>query len=98
MKVPYIKPVPNWGRIKYSDSFLFEMFHWGQTIRHNFKTGELTFYKYDECGTLTSMPRTVDRKWAIEIIKSYVLWMNRINKHLEWKMTSSNQQRHAFGN
>lgn len=97
MSIPYLKPKPNWGRIKFSDSFIFEMFHWGQSFRHNFKTGIITFYQYDKSGNLTTYPRIVNRSFAIDVLKSYVTWMNRINDHLEWKMTSFNQQPHAFG-
>jgi len=91
--IPYLKPRPNWGRIKYSDSFIFEMKQWNQSIRHNFKTGIITFYQYLDSGNLTHPVQAIDRAYAIRIIQGYVRWMNRMNKHLEFKMTSSNQDR-----
>ena len=86
--IPYLRPTPNWGRIKFSDSFLFEMKHWSQTIRHNFKTKEFTIVQYDEGGFLTTPTRQITRGAAIQVIKQYVLWMNRMNQYKFFKFTS----------
>lgn len=92
VKIPYLKPRPNWGRIKYSDSFLYEMKHWNQTIRHNFETNTITLFQYLDNGDLTTPTKVITREYAIDIIKSYVLWMNRRNEYAFFKLTSSNQQ------
>lgn len=86
--IPYLRPTPNWGRIKFSDSFIYEMKYWNQSIRRNFKTGDITILHYDNSGTLTSITRKITREAAIKVIKSYVLWMNRINEYKEFKFTS----------
>ena len=57
MKITFLKPKPNWGHIKFSDSFIFEMYHWNQSIRHNYETGVITFYRYDKSWSLASLAK-----------------------------------------